>query len=60
MPSLRHPAQFSPGLIQMFGARSGWLVSMPVSITATVTALLPVVTPHAFSAPMSAPRVPNE
>ena len=58
MPSLRQPAQFSPGLIHMFAARSGWAASMPVSITPTTTDFLPVVTPQARSAPMSAPGVP--
>ena len=31
----------SPGLCQMRPARSGWLVSTPVSMTATVTGAAP-------------------
>jgi hypothetical protein len=57
-PFVRHPAQSSPALTQMFGARSGWAVSTPVSMTATTTSELPVETDHASGASMSASGVP--
>ncbi len=48
----------SPGLIQMLAARSGWLRSTPVSITAIATLRDPVVISHASSIEGSAPTTP--
>ena len=60
IPSVRQPLQFSPGLIQICELRSGCDQSTPVSITATVTLELPVVTFHASGASMSASGAPGE
>jgi len=43
----------SPGFFQMFAARSGWVYSTPVSITAMTIPVDPVVTPHASIALIS-------
>src|SRR4051794_2943576 len=59
IPSVRQPLQFSPGLTQICELRSGCDQSTPVSITATVTFGLPVVTFHASGASMSASKVPG-
>lgn len=47
------PTQFADWDAEKFGARSGWVSSTPVSITATVTFLLPGLIPAALSAPIA-------
>ena len=47
----------SPGLVHMFGARSGWSYAMPSSTTAT-SVLPPVKTSQASGASMSASGSP--
>ena len=47
------PPPDSPGLVHRLGARSGWVASIPVSTTPTVTCAEPVVTSHASGARMA-------
>ncbi len=46
------PTQFADWAAEKFGARSGWVSSTPVSITATVTLRLPGLILAALSAPI--------
>ena len=48
----------SPGLLQMFGARSGCSQATPLSTTPTTVDALPRLTSHASGASMSASAVP--
>ena len=56
-PLVSRPSPRSPGLPANWPARSGWVTSTPVSITATV-APAPCVRVHASSASMSASATP--
>ena len=59
LPSLSRPSPgISRGFVQALAARSGWVTSRPLSITATTTPRDPVVTSHAAGASMSASATP--
>ena len=59
LPSSSTPLLLQSGALRnMFADRSGWFQSTPESITATTTALLPVVRFHASRTSMSASGTP--